>query len=95
MAPRTRTQAEKRDAERATRAEHRVEYVVDQLVENVDGAQNSAHDSLTHEIHEHNITEWRLETRGHTGGFEARYLADGAASELRESVAVGRAARHR
>jgi hypothetical protein len=33
----SRTQAEKRDAERATRAEQRVEHVIDQLVENVDG----------------------------------------------------------
>ena len=61
---RNRTQAEKRDAERVTRAEHRIEHVIDQLVENVEGAQHSAHDSLNHEIHEHNITEWRsrLET---------------------------------
>jgi hypothetical protein len=56
---RERTQAEKRDAERVTRAEHRVEHIIDQLVENVEGAQHSAHDSLQHEVHEHNITEWR------------------------------------
>jgi hypothetical protein len=59
MDPRARTQGEKRDAERVARSEHRVEHVIDQLVENVDGARHSAHDSLNHEIQEHNIAHWR------------------------------------
>ena len=52
-------QAEKRDTERLARAEHRVAHIRDQLVENVHGAQHSAHDSLKHEVHEHNIAHWR------------------------------------